>query len=216
MIGMYKLRLSAVLAVGALGIGGTIGTLTGGALKHTFLGDIQVVSYAQAASPAAAFASVVNEADNELAQLEQPTLTWQLTESRFVPLMTQVVDPTGLVIYDTSQPINAWVLRLTAMPQCGNAVFHALVVVNDDTLRVVNASSLATPVTPNASGCPNTPLNQDPPSVVPGTTLFSTSQQLPVQLPVPIPEGPLAAKTASPTLAANPCPPAVCGQGLLP
>jgi hypothetical protein len=154
-------------------------------LRTTPLGDLRIISQARASVASTTLGSAVNAASAALNQVEGQTLQWSVSQAQFVPSLTQVLNPSGLDIYDTSKAINAWVVRMSAPPQCGYSLLEGVVVFDDDWGNVVLASALETnSAGPSAGGCPSTPVTStDPTSSTPQT---STPTVQVTQPPVPL------------------------------
>jgi hypothetical protein len=157
-------------------------------LRTTPLGDLRIVSRADADSPTTPLATVLNAGNTALQQAQGQSLQWSLSQAQFVPGLTQVLDPSGQVLYQTNQAINGWVVRMSAPPQCDYNLVQGVVVFDDNWQTVVMASALETNSNgPTATGCPNTPVTStDPTSITPHESTPPTSVGLP-GLPVGVP-----------------------------
>jgi hypothetical protein len=185
-------RFRRSLAVGGAALLASVATtvfLPGPAvLRTTPLGDLRIVSRAHAASATTQLAFAVSAANVALQQVQNQTLQWTVSDSEFIPSLTKVVDPSGQVLYQTNNAINAWVLRMTAPPQCEYNLVEGVVVFDDNWQNVVMASALETNTQgPTAAGCATTPVTStDPTPLTPQTSTPAVSQTLP-GLPVAVP-----------------------------
>lgn len=141
------------------------------AVSHVIpLRSLRILSTARAQtdSPITGLATAVDTADQDLATVQGQVIGWQLAGASFVPSLTQVMDPSGNVGFQSSAGFNAWVLLFDAPQQCGWSTYEGWVIVDDGSDTPAYASVLAThPAAQVGSTCTLQDTGATPPPAVP-------------------------------------------------
>ena len=168
---MHRRKLAIALCVSALGVA-TVAAAPRSVTRLLSLGDLRLVSTAQASTPLTLVANAVDTANQELASVQGQVTGWQVAGASFVPALTQVTDPGGNVGYKTSAPYNAWVVLFSAPQQCGWNTYEGWVIVDDDDATPTYTSVLAThPIVQAGNTCSLQDAGAVPPPDVPSETI---------------------------------------------